>query len=118
MKTLILALALLTASSVGATSYCYDSAVFSVYNFQEDVEACNSGVSTKNFDKLNKKLIKTIFFYGRIVSKQQNKLFNELKTSNRNHMSPAESECLDEAILKHEEKVRSKVKTAIQVCSL
>jgi len=118
MKAIVLALVLMMSGHSFATSYCYDSAVFSVYNFQEDVEACNSGVSTKNFDKLNKKLIKTIFFYGRIVSKQQNKLFNELKTSNRNHMSPAESECLDEAIVKHEEKVRSKVKTAIQVCSL
>lgn len=119
MKTLLIAITFAgISSSAFATSYCFDDAVFAVSNFQEDIEACDAGVNVKNFQKLNRKLIKTFFFYERTVNRAQRKLFTDLKNVDTRNMSAFEKECLDEAILKHEIKVREKVKRAIELCKI
>jgi hypothetical protein len=117
MKLFILGLAITVSGSALASSHCYDKAVFAVSDFKEDIEACNAGVDLKNFDKLNRKLIKSIFFYKKTVNKAQAILFSSLNDIDTEKLSIYEIECLNAAIIKHEEKVRSTVQKAIEVCS-
>lgn len=80
MKKILLGLMLLSSFCAFATEYCFDQAVFSVYDLKEKIEKCDSDIPTKRLDTLIDKLQGSVIGYGSRVRKAMKKTYEYMHT--------------------------------------
>ena len=108
--------------SAFATQYCYDEAVFSVYDLKEKIQECDSEIPTKELDKLIDKLQGPVIGYTARVKKAMKKTYGYMHTDMVYKYAKDKDEetkkCLRRLEYKPFDEVKVNVMDAMVLCGL
>lgn len=113
---------LLSSFCASATEYCYDQAVFSVYDLKEQIEKCDRDIPTRELNKLINKLQGSTIGYTLRVKKAMKKTYEYMHTDllykHASDKDEATKKCLRKIEYKPFDAVKVEVMDAMVLCGL
>lgn len=113
MKNLLLGFTLLFSFSAIANEYCYDEAVFSVYQLKEEIKKCDGDIPTKELDRLIDKLQGSVLGYTMRVKKAMKKNYQFMHTDMIYKYAHDKDELVKKCLRRLEYKPFDKVKVEV-----